>query len=175
MIVSQKAPTAASGFSSPTVERGRPAALRQGGVARLAARLRGSSLDRALARGADPLATSQLAARAQLLTSPAGRAQAADAVEHLVRAAYGPHRRWWALARHNTVLAHSSELHALASLLRSERPVYARGVAALNELLSDGTGPVYRDARDELGRHLGRVRAAIEGRDEFPTVATSDW
>jgi hypothetical protein len=173
MIVSQKTPAPAFGLSPPTIDRRPAAAIQHVALARLAARLRAGSLDRALAHGADPRATPQLAARARLLTSPGRRARAADALEHLVRAARGPQRRWWALTRHNSVLANSSELHALASLLRSERPVYARGVAVLNELLSDGTGPVYRDADGQLASRLRQVRDAIEGGDEFHARASS--
>jgi hypothetical protein len=147
------------------VLRDRPSAkLEHGVLANVAAHLRAGSLDRALAAGADPGASRQLAARARLLTSRRRRAAAACALERLVRSAQGPHRRWWALSHHNTVLANSSELHALASLLRSERPVYAHGVALLNQLLSNGTGPVYQDGGDELAPLLQRVHAAIEGR-----------
>ncbi len=162
MIVSQKPQPLAGELAQATLDD-RSLDVHGGALARLAARLRAGSLDRALARGADPRSSRQLAARARLLTSPGRRAQAAQALERLVRSAQGPHRRWWALTHHNTVLAHSSELHELASLLRSEQPVYAHGVAALNELLSDGGGPVYRDRRDELASRLRFVRAAIEG------------
>jgi hypothetical protein len=174
MSVSQSSQQAAAEVPQPASD-GHRDALEQGGLARLAARVRAGSLDHALAEGADPRSSKQLAARARLLTSRCRRIQAAQALEQLVRRAQGPHRRWWALSQHNAVLANSSELHGLASLLRSERPVYAHGVAALNDLLSDGTGPVYRDEDAELGPRLRRVRAALEGRgrDDFGAAVSS--
>jgi len=175
MIVSQK-PRPFAAELAPATREGRLRGLEQRPAARLAARLRGGSLDRALAAGADPRGSRALAARAQLLTAPARRIRVAEALEHLLLVAQGPQRRWWALSRHNSVLANSSALHELASLLRSGHPVYARGVAELNELLSDGTSPLYSDERDELALRLGRARAAIEGRaDDFRTAASSEW
>jgi len=131
--------------------------------ARLTARVHARALDRALAAGADPAASAPLAARAALLTSPGFRASAAEGLERLLRGAQGPHRRWWALARHTTVLANSSELAALASLLHSDRPAYARGIAILNLLLTDGTGAAYQGGPSDLARELRAVRTGMDG------------
>ncbi len=43
------------------------------------------------------------------------------------------------------MLSNEPALRELAALLRGSTPVYARGVAMLHALLTDGTGPVYTD------------------------------
>jgi len=144
-------------------DRASTRALAPGRVARILAHLRGSALDRALAQGVDPLRSRQLSARACVLTSSCTRADVAEALERLVAAAGGPHRRWWALQSHDTVLAHREELEALAGTLRSHQPVYAGGVALLNQLLTDGTGPVFRGDQLGLARQLQHARLALAG------------
>src|ERR1700722_2021422 len=54
--------------------------------ARLGAAARASRLDAALARGADPSNSVQLAARAQMLSAPRARTVLADQLERLARA-----------------------------------------------------------------------------------------
>src|SRR5438552_2916153 len=61
-----------------------------GFTARLAARLRGNALDRALIAGADPSASPLLAARAGLLTTRQRRNLIAGAIERLVAATREP-------------------------------------------------------------------------------------
>jgi hypothetical protein len=129
--------------------------------ARLLARVFSHRADRALIDGADPSASPVLAARAARLGAARTRSELARALEALVRAAQGPQRRWWALSSPTSVLANSSELHALASLLDSGAPVYARGVAAVNQLLSDGTGPAYQGDATRLARAVGDARSAL--------------
>jgi hypothetical protein len=131
--------------------------------ARLIARMLGGRLDRALIEGADPAGSARLAARASQLSSARSRRELAGAIDALVRAAQGPQRRWWALASPSSVLANSAELHALASLLDSDTPVYARGVALARELLRDGTGPAYRGDATRLARAVSDARAAMRG------------
>lgn len=131
--------------------------------ARIAARLRARTLDLELAAGADPTNSAALAARAALLASPRYRSAVAEGLERLLRGAQGPQRRWWALARHTTVRANSSELAQLASLLRSSRPAYARGIAILNLLLTDGAGAAYQGGPSQLARELREARSAIDG------------
>jgi len=131
--------------------------------ARIAARVRAASLDRALIAGADPAAGPALAARASLLTSRTRREQLAEGLERLVGAAQGRQRRWWDLAQREAVLVNSSEPRAAAMALRSARPLYAAGLARLNQLLADGTGPAYRGSASGLARALSDARAALEG------------
>ena len=132
---------------------------------RLAARLRGAALDRALLAGADPSASPALAARASLLTSRRSRDEIARSLDALVRRAQGPQRRWWDLSQREAILENSSELHAVAMMLTRDRPLYAAGVAHLSRLLTDGTGPAYRGSASALARALRDAREALQGCD----------
>ncbi len=138
-------------------------ALGPGPLARVTARVRSQSLDRALIAGADPASSALLAARAAQLTSAHTRALIAEGLERLLRAAQGPQRRWWAVSRRGQLLANASRLHELAALLASGTPLYARGIAMLNQLLTDGTGPAYFGEGERLTRWLDEARAALEG------------
>ncbi len=73
-----------------------------------------------------------------------------------------PARRWYVRPAEPAVRANSAELSELAALLRGSRPLYARGVAMLSELLTDGTGPAYVDPRGAtLAVRLCHVREAL--------------
>ncbi len=163
MTISQRLERAGSTGSrsarAPLADR----AARPGRLARLAARARAGSLDRALIAGADPARSPQLSARAALLTSPRTRTAIAGGLERLVEAARGPRGRWCAVSAGAPLLASAAELLELAELLRGRAPLYARGVAMLNELISDGTGPAYHGERDELARVLREARSALAG------------
>jgi hypothetical protein len=111
--------------------------------ARVAARLLGSKLDRALIAGADPASSPRLAARAALLTSRCTRSELADGFDLILASAQKPPSRTRALPRHTTVLANASLLRELASTLRSPAPLYARGIAMAHRLITDGTSPMY--------------------------------
>jgi hypothetical protein len=137
--------------------------LHPGPLARLTARVRWQSLDRALVAGADPSGSPQLAARTAQLTSPRTRLLVAEGLERLLRAAQGPQRRWWAVSRRDPLLANASTLHELAGMLVSGTPLYARGLAMLNQLLTDGNGPVYHGTAESLARRLDQARVALEG------------
>jgi hypothetical protein len=161
MSVSQKlnvlgSPRLAAESRARSTQRPMPAAL-----SRLLARSLGPRLDGALIAGADPAGSTLLAARAALLTSARMRGSLADSLHGLVRAAQGPQRRWWALGSRAAVLANASELDALAMLLASQTPLYARGLALLNELLTDSTGPAYRGDATALSRALSDARSAL--------------
>lgn len=143
------------------------AALEPGPLARLAARVRPATLNEALVTGADPACSRQLAARAARLTSRPSRASLADGVEHLLRAAHGPATRRRVVPRREAVLANAAELHELAAVLREAAPVYARGVAIVEQLLIDGMGPAYVGDADALGRRLHEARTAMGGRDRL--------
>ena len=136
-------------------------ARRPSRTARLAARLRGSALDRALIEGADPAASQRLRARAALLTSAPVRGELADGLERLAAQAQNPSRRWWAASRAAAAAANAGLLHELAALLRERPAPQARGVAMLLRLLADGTGPMYDGDAGALERELRDARAAI--------------
>jgi hypothetical protein len=143
-------------------DRRAEATFAPGWAARVGARLRARVLDRALIEGADPASSQQLAARAAQLTARATRAQVADGLERLA-GARGSERRWVVKPHGGAIAANADELTELSELLRAPVPVYARGLAMLRALLSDGTGPAYtdrvgfglahalRDARSALG------------------------
>ncbi|MGO9322044.1 MAG: hypothetical protein ACLQBY_14745 [Solirubrobacteraceae bacterium] len=137
--------------------------LGPGRLVRLAARFRSRSLDEALIAGADPSGSAQLAARAAQLTSRRTRLQIAEGLERLVWAADQPQRRWWAVSPESPALATATELGDLAALLRERTPLYARGIAILYQLVTDGSGPAYRGTAASLGRELDEARAAVGG------------
>ena len=131
----------------------------------LVVRLRGRALDRALLAGAAPSASPALAARASMLISRRSRDEIAWALDALVRRAQGPQRRWWDLSQREAILENSSELHALAMTLTSDRVVYAAGVAHLRQLVTDGTGPAYRGSPGALAWALRDAGRLLQGRD----------
>ncbi len=65
------------------------------------------------------------------------------------------------------VPAAQGELEAIATLLVSDSPVYAEGVARLELLLTDGGGPLYSpDYPAALSRELDLIKAALGAREE---------
>jgi hypothetical protein len=146
-------------------------ALRPGRLARLLARTLGGSLDRALAAGDDPLGSPRLAARAALLTDPRSRAASAEGIERLLDLAGRPSGRHGVLRTTAHVTANTGALRELAIALRSGGPVYARGIAIVNELLSDGVGPAFVGGGESLAGRLGDARAALAGREAPLTPA----
>ena len=162
-MVSQNIESSAGESFSTIYDRVAGQAFTPGRVARLIARLRAGALDRALIDGADPASSPQLAARAASLTSPRFRELLAAGLERLVLVAEGPTRRWWVASHRGPVVANARELHELAALLRGGSLLYARGMAILGELLSDGAGPAYLGEADRLSDELTRARIALDG------------
>jgi hypothetical protein len=145
---------------------------------RLLAYCQAGRLDRELAEGVSPEASAALAARATRLTSLAYRRDLATSLRRIVAAAGEP-----ALVRSAQVastkspgaarpphvplpyarISQSARLLAeLASRLAAPGPVPVRGVAMVARLLSEGTGPLYREAsRDDLGLIAERAAQAL--------------
>jgi hypothetical protein len=133
-------------------------------MSRLRSRSRRLALDRALADGADPTASPLLAARAAQLVNRAARYRLAANLEHLALTADAPRRLFSTAPRRASVAANRSALLELASTLRQGGLLYARGVAILELVLIDGTGPAYTDRRGEgLARQLHLARAGLGG------------
>ena len=132
-------------------------------LTRLTVRLRAGALDRALMAGADPAASIQLAARASYLTARPTRNALADALEARVRAVEEPVNIRRVAARRGPVRAHARTFAELAVRLRAPEPLYAGGIAAISELLSDGTSPLYRNDAAALGQALSRLFANLTG------------
>lgn len=124
---------------------------------------RSRSLDRALLDGADPAGSRLLAARACMLGSRRGRRALAEGLQRLVALAQGPRRGASSAEARGAVLANSSELHALASLVHGPRPLYVEGLAALSELLCDGCSPAHRGGAEQLTLAISDVRSRLLG------------
>ncbi len=131
--------------------------------ARLRARIHADSLERALIAGADPSDSQLLAARAAQLTSRRTRRRIASGLDRLVLASEGPQRRWWAVSRRAPLLANVTAIGELAELLRLDTPLYARGLAIISRLLSDGSGPLYHGGSERIAHELETARAAMGG------------
>jgi hypothetical protein len=133
------------------------------------ARFRGRSLDRALSNGEDPASSALLTRRAAWLTGTKNRHSLARSIRRLLDPPSG--RRPGPSA---VVPPHRGELHAarmplarVAALLEIDQPVYVRGVARLQLLLTDGDSALYAPHR--TGELLGEVEGildALEGREE---------
>jgi hypothetical protein len=137
---------------------------------RLLARCQAGRLDRELADGRSPVASATLAARAMRLTSMGFRRDLAASLQRIVVATGEPPQPVSASARpiaaakspgtarpprlplRRARISQSARLLAeLAGRLAEPGPVPVRGVAMVTRLLSDGTGPLYREAaRDDL-------------------------
>lgn len=126
-----------------------PALFAPSRLTRLRARSRRLELDRALADGADPAASPLLAARAAQLVGRANRYRLAAALEHLALTAEAPRRLFRTAPRRGPVQANREALIQLAATLRRGGLLYARGIAILELVLIEGTGPAYTDARGE--------------------------
>jgi hypothetical protein len=146
-------------------ERVSERALKPGRLAGLLARARAGALNEALVAGCDPAVSRVLAARALQLTSARSRASLAEGLDRLLRSAQAAPSRWRVRPQRDAVCANASALGELASLLASASPLYARGVAALELLLSDGTGAAYRGDGEALASRLEECRAAMTGAD----------
>jgi len=125
------------------------------------------SLDDALADGASPLWTPELALRARQLVSRGSRQHLATSLERLVNEAQRsvPARAVVVPLPRRAISEAQTSLISIATRLRDERPVYARGMALLSRLLGDGSGPMYKShAGGSLGHAVGAIAAALDGR-----------
>jgi len=146
---------------------------------RLLASCQAGRLDRELAEGASPEASTALAARAIRLTSLDYRRDLAASLRRIVVVATGqpaPVRSAQVAApkslgavrpprvplRRARISQSARLLAELASRLAAPGPVPARGVAMVTRLLSEGTGPLYREAsRDDLSLITERAAQAL--------------
>ena len=131
--------------------------------ARLLARARWLSLDDQLIAGADPARSPVLAARAARLTSERSRASIAGGLQRLAQSAGESAGRMRLRPWRAAVLADEAALRSLAERLQGAEPVYARGVARLERLLTDGNGPVFRGGAAALAVELATAEAELCG------------
>jgi hypothetical protein len=133
-------------------------------ITRLRARVRRLELDHALAEGADPSSSPLLAARAAQLVRRANRQRLAAALEDLALTSEQSRAAFRVTPRRQATGANRGKLVELAAILRKGTPLYARGIAILELVLIDGTGPAYTDARGEgLARQLELAGASLGG------------
>ena len=130
---------------------------------RLAARLRAGRLDRLLAVGVPAAAGSALAAHEARLMSVTEREAVARSLRRAVADANGR-----GVLLSSRVPLHTPNIKAAEDLidaitlrLHSPRPVSARGMARLRQILADGAGPLYRFGRGDLNGRLGAALAAL--------------
>jgi hypothetical protein len=133
---------------------------------RLRVFVRRRTLDVELANGADPATSAALALRARQLVARKTRDLLAVSLEALVKEAArqrSPFGTAVPLPRREIMDARPTLL-SLAARLRAERPVYARGMALLSWLLTDGAGPAYTaHAGNHLHDALASAADALEG------------
>ena len=123
-----------------------PPSSRSQWTTRLRARLHAPSLDRELASGIAPWRSPLHAARALQLTGDRNRRGLAQSLERLVEHAQQPRSQCRGAVVYpcrEQVLEALPPLLTVAGRLRSGDPIDARGIARLNILLSDGSGPCY--------------------------------
>lgn len=130
---------------------------------RLTARLRAGQFDGLLAVGVPAPAGSALAVHEARLTSSAER----EAIARSLRATVADARGRGLLLSSRVPLhvpnitAAEDVIDAITLRLHSPRPVSARGMARLRQILGDGTGPLYRYGHGDLRGRLGAALAAL--------------
>lgn len=149
---------------SPTIRYEPEARQQRSSHLRLRARvlLHSRQLDQRLLDGVDPNQSPELALRARQLTSESYRRTLADGLDEVVEVAEGRAQRPRAavpLARREVRAARGALLE-LAEALRRARPVEAAGVVLAVRLLSDGTGPLYRESQTDGLWHAARAATA---------------
>jgi hypothetical protein len=122
-------------------------------------------LDAQLADGVSPLRDAALALRARQLVSRQSRERLAAGLEGLVRKAeWPPLPRGVAIPLvRRQILEARTGLLGLAACLRAERPLYARGMALVSDLLTYGAGRAISPCADSSLRDA--VHAVAEARD----------
>jgi hypothetical protein len=144
---------------------------------RMLARVMAVRLDRQLASGTRPEANAILAARAMFLTSARYRRALATSLRRILAASAVPPAYLRPMAearsplaafkphvplRRDLIAGSAPELTGLANCLTAPRPVPARGVALVSQLLTDGCGPLYRAAaQEDLGGLIDRASQAL--------------
>jgi hypothetical protein len=145
-----------------------PLALRRaprepGWASRVVAGVRWFSLDRRLVAGEDPAGSTLLAAQTARLTEPRRRELLSAAVSGLLLAAAEPPRASRVPLSREALLRNEATLRELAGRVDSRETVYARGLARLELMLGDASGPVFHGTASELAAEIARVHAELSG------------
>ena len=145
-------------------ELSRPAAIPRPSIAsRVAARLRAGRLDRLISVGVPAPAGSAQAAHEARLVSTAEREAIARSLRTALADARGRGLLWSSRVPLHVpnITAAADMIDAVTLRLHSPQPVSARGMARLRQILSDGTGPMYRYGRGDLRGRVGAALAAL--------------
>lgn len=135
---------------------------RAGLIIRTAARVLAGRLDRRLMAGEIPVRGSVLAVHAQRLTTRDEREELARALRLATADADDPMPLNSRVPVHrDSVLAAKNLIDDITLRLHAPRPVDYRAVARLRNLMSDGTGPLYRTGRGSLTAELKAVLARM--------------
>jgi hypothetical protein len=141
---------------------------------RLAARLRWFALDERLIAGEDPSGSQLLSAHAARLTTPRSREAVAAGLAALMRAAEQPARMSRVSPDRSAVLANRQALEDIGRCLEGRVAVYARGVARLERLIADSSGPAYaggvKALEDELASAAAELAGAAPERTALETI-----
>jgi hypothetical protein len=118
---------------------------------RLRMRLRRGRLDRELLSGSEPNRDPLILGRARQLTDRAARADLAGLFQRVLDFANEPESRLRGAVtiQRGSVRAAAPDIEHLIEVLRGPEPVSPQGVLMAHRLLTDGTGPLYRDYGDE--------------------------
>ena len=137
--------------------------------ARLRAALRRSELTRALAEGADPTASAELALRAGQLTSARNRGTLARTMRRTIDEAHRPPlaRSRAVIIRRGAVLEAEDAITTMIARLISAKPVRAQGMAIAERILTNADGsPLYNPAEPgALQREITVATVAMERAD----------
>jgi hypothetical protein len=126
--------------------------------------LRRGALSRAIAAGADPSSSPELARRARQLTSNEFRLTLAAGLTRILK---DTERNRAALTaavplQRREIIAARNDIERLAQDLRGPDEVQSRGMALVDELLTDGCSPFYTPGpKGELDLAVRRARAAL--------------
>ena len=139
---------------------------RPGPLTRLWARLRGTQLDRALAGGASPSESQQLAVRAGQLVDTAERNRIARSIQSVLDLAEEGGRIFLGPTRlpveRERIEANRTQLERIVETLLGSRPVSPRGVAMARRLITDFRGPIYTGGRNNrLPEALTATQSAL--------------
>jgi hypothetical protein len=130
---------------------------------RVLARVHHFRLDQDLARGASPDANALLALRAQFLVCRPVRHRLARTFVAIIAEATGPPARPGRMrvpVRRGCVREAADVLQALVDRLLTPGPISARGMAQVQRILTDGSGPLYYPGTEEQLRST--VQDALE-------------
>jgi hypothetical protein len=137
--------------------------------ARVHAMLRRGELTRALAEGADPTASDELALRAGQLTSTRNRRTLARAMRRTIDEAHRPPlaRARAVIIRRGAVLEAEDAIKTMIARLSSGQPVRAQGMAMAERILTNAdASPLYNPAEPAaLQREITAATAAMERAD----------